>query len=81
MTASTTTRPSAAKNCLSAEGLIAKERAEALALVIADKMRARCKPMGLPKWRQWVSAELSRMSPLLRSMVRAALEAKARAGK
>lgn len=69
---------SAAKSCLSAEGLIAKERAEQLALAIADKMRARCKPMGLPKWRQWVSAELSRMSPLLRSMVRVALEAKAR---
>lgn len=78
MTASTTTKSSAAKKCLSAEGLIAKGRAEQLALAIADKMRARCKPMGLPKWRQWVSAELSRMSPLLRSMVRAALEAKAR---
>lgn len=72
------TRSSAAKSCLSAEGLTAKANAEQLALVIADKMRARCKPMGLPKWRQWVSAELSRMSPLLRSMVRAALEAKAR---
>lgn len=79
MTASTTTTSSAAKNCLSAEGLIAKGHAEQLALAIADKMRARCKPMGLPKWRQWVSSELSRMSPLLRSMVRAAL--KERAGK
>lgn len=72
---------SAANRGLTAEGLTAKANAEALALVIADKMRARCKPMGLSKWRQWVSAELSRMSPLLRSMVRAALEAKARAGK
>lgn len=69
---------SAAKHGLTAEGLTAKANAEQLALVIADKMRARCEPMGLPKWRQWVSAELSRMSPRLRSMVRAALEAKAR---
>lgn len=69
---------SAAKHGLTAEGLTAKANAEALALAIADKMRERCKPMGLPKWRQWVSAELSRMSPLLRKMVRAALEAKAR---
>jgi hypothetical protein len=68
---------SAAKSCLSAEGLIAKERAEQLALAIADKMRARCKPMGLPKWRQWVASELDKMSPLLRSMVRAALKARA----
>jgi len=72
---------SAARNCLSAEGLIAKERAEQLALAIADKMRARCKPMGLPKWRQWVAGELNRMHPLLRSMVRNALEAKARANR
>jgi hypothetical protein len=68
---------SAARRGLTAEGLIAKANAEKLAGEIADKMRARCKPMGLPKWRQWVSAELSRMSPLLRSMVRAALEARA----
>jgi len=72
------TRSSAARRGLTAEGLTAKANAEALALAIADKMRERCKPMGLPKWRQWVSAELSRMSPLLRKMVRAALEAKAR---
>ena len=78
MTDCTTTSSSAANRGLTAEGLTAKANAEQLALVIADKMRARCKPMGLPKWRQWVSAELSRMSPLLRSMVRAALEAKAR---
>ena len=69
---------SAARRGLTAEGLTAKANAEQLASAIADKMRARCKPMGLPKWRQWVSSELSRMQPLLRSMVRAALEAKAR---
>ena len=70
---------SAARRGLTAEGLTAKANAEALALAIADKMRARCGPMGLPKWRQWVAGELSRMQPLLRSMVSAAL--KARAGK
>lgn len=69
---------SAARRGLTAEGLTAKANAEQLALVIADKMRARCKPMGLPKWRQWVASELDKMSPLLRSMVRAALNAKAR---
>jgi hypothetical protein len=69
---------SAARRGLTADGLIAKANAEQLAGVIADKMRARCKPMGLPKWRQWVSSELHKMPPLLRSMVRAALEAKAR---
>lgn len=68
---------SAAKRGLTAEGLTAKANAEALALAIADKMRERCKPMGLPKWRQWVSVELSRMSPLLRSMVVQALKARA----
>ena len=69
---------SAAKRGLTAEGLTAKANAEQLALAIADKMRGRCKTMGLHRWRQWVSSELSRMSPLLRKMVRAALEAKAR---
>ncbi|MCG6540195.1 hypothetical protein MCB86_08920 [Pseudomonas sp. KSR10] len=68
---------SAARRGLTADGLIAKANAEQLAGVIADKMRARCKPMGIQPWRKWVSAELSRMSPLLRSMVRAALEARA----
>lgn len=70
---------SAARRGLTAEGLTAKANAEALALAIADKMRERCKPMGLQPWRQWVAGELSRMQPLLRSMVSAAL--KARAGK
>lgn len=69
---------SAANRGLTAEGLTAKANAEALALAIADKMRARQESMGLQPWRKWVSAELSRMSPLLRKMVRAALEAKAR---
>lgn len=78
MTANTTTTSSAVKRGLTAEGLTAKANAEQLALAIADKMRARCKPMGLQPWRTWVSRELDKMSPLLRSMVRAALEAKAR---
>ncbi|MFG3398678.1 hypothetical protein ACQKEK_02420 [Pseudomonas sp. NPDC077408] len=69
---------SAAKRGLTADGLIAKANAEQLAGVIADKLRDRCKSMGLQPWRQWVSAELAKMSPLLRSMVRAALAAKAR---
>ncbi len=69
---------SAAKRRLTADGLIAKANAEQLAGVIADKLRARHSSMGRLKWRQWVSGELSRMPPLLRSMVRAALEAKAR---
>ena len=81
MTESTTTRSSAAKSCLSAEGWIAKERAEALALVIADELRDRHQAMGRQKWQQWVSRELDKMSPLLRSMVRAALAAKARGSK
>jgi hypothetical protein len=68
---------SAAKRGLTADGLIAKANAEQLAGVIADKMRARCKPMGLQPWRKWVASELDKMSPLLRSMVRAALTARA----
>ena len=68
---------SAAKRGLTADGLIAKANAEALALAIADKMRARYKQMGIQPWRQWVSSELDKMSPLLRSMVRAALTARA----
>lgn len=68
---------SAAKRGLTADGLIAKANAEQLALAIADKMRARCKQMGIQPWRQWVSSELDKMSPLLRSMVRAALRARA----
>lgn len=72
---------SAARRGLTAEGLTAKANAEQLAGVIADKLRARHQAMGLQSWRKWVSAELGRMSPLLRSMVRAALEAKARGSK
>ena len=77
MTASTTTRSSVARRGLTAEGLTAKANAEALALAIADKMRARKEQMGLQPWRQWVSGQLGRMSPLLRQMVLAALAARA----
>jgi hypothetical protein len=72
------TGSSAARRGLTADGLIAKANAEQLAGVIADKLRGRYQAMGRLKWQQWVSSELSRMQPLLRSMVRAALEAKAR---
>lgn len=70
---------SAARRGLTAEGLIAKARAEELAGQAVDKMRERCESMGLTAWRQWVSSELDKMSPLMRSMILAAL--KARAGK
>lgn len=66
-----------AKSSLSADGLIAKARAEQLALEIADRLRARQESMGLQPWRQWVSRQLGRMSPLLRQMVLAALKARA----
>tara|TARA_Y100000114_G_C11485498_1_gene197367 strand:+ start:134 stop:355 length:222 start_codon:yes stop_codon:yes gene_type:complete len=68
---------SAAKHGLTAEGLTAKANAEALALAIADRLRARQESMGLQPWRQWVSGQLDRMSPLLRQMVLAALKARA----
>lgn len=79
MTVCTTTRSSVARRGLTADGLIAKANAEQLAGQVADKMRARCKPMGLQPWRKWVSSELAKMPPLMRSMILAAL--KARAGK
>lgn len=78
MTASTTTTSAAARRGLTADGLIAKANAEQIAGVIADKLRARHASMGRQRWQQWVSAELGRMSPLLRSMVVAALKARAR---
>lgn len=68
---------SAARRGLTAEGLIAKARAEELAGLAADKMRERCKPMGLENWRKWVSGELEKMSPLMRAMIVAALKARA----
>lgn len=71
------TGSSAAKRGLTADGLIAKANAEQLAGVIADKMRERCRPMGLQPWRKWVASELDKMSPLLRSMVHSALKARA----
>lgn len=72
---------SAARRGLTADGLIAKANAEQLVGVIADKLRDRHQAMGRIKWQQWVSRELDKMSPLLRSMVRAALAAKARGSK
>lgn len=68
---------SVARRGLTAEGLIAKARAEELAGQAAGKMRERCESMGLPKWRQWVSSELDKMSPLMRSMILAALKERA----
>lgn len=68
---------SAANRGLTAEGLIAKARAEELAGQAADKMRERCESMGLHRWRQWVSSELAKMSPLMRSMIIAALKERA----